>query len=255
MFVYKITNEVNGKMYIGQTTRSLEKRMSEHINYANSGFVSHLYNAMRKHGVDRFRIELVATASNLDELNQLEDYYIHLWDTIDNGYNMTGGGSFGYTNPMHFGKSKERHDEVMRSEEVRSKISNTLKKYYKDNHDSPKEVEHRRKLSEQKKQLYASPKGEIVKAKQRASFRFTDEHFQALASSKYKPVFCKDRDGNLVASFKCVKDASNWWYNERKYHHYKPPLDDYIKRSFDRDIFIDDIHWYYGEPCAESIES
>lgn len=256
MYIYKIVNDVNGKIYVGQTIRTIESRFQDHLKSAEKGEWGHLFNAIRKYGSEHFCIELVCTASSQQELDELEDYYICLWDTIKNGYNMIRGGAhFKYGNPMHSEVCKARHDESMRSDEVRGKISETLKAYYRDNYDTEKEKEHRRRLSEQKKQLYASPEGEAVKAKQRASFKFTPEHFYAINSAKYKPVYCTDREGKLVAYFKCVKDASNWWRNDRGFTRYKGPLDDYIKKSFDRDMFIDDLHWYYGEPCAESIES
>lgn len=255
MFIYKITNDVNDKVYVGQTIKTIESRFKDHIGDAKKGSTYPLHVDMRTLGYDKFHIYKLAEANSLDELDRLEDFYIQKLNAMDLGYNQMGGGRLGYHNPMDYPKAKQRHDDKMRSEEVRSKISKTLRQYYQDNHDSPVEIEHRRKLSEQKKQLYASPRGEEVKAKQRASFKFTPEHYYAINSAKYKPVYCTDTNGKVIKTFKCVKDASKWWYDERGYHHYKPPLDDYIKKSFDKDIFIDDIHWYYGEPCAESIES
>lgn len=255
MVVYKIVNDVNGKMYIGQTIQSIESRMSEHIDSAKKGSMNSIHQAIRQYGAEHFHIEVVTTATTREQLYQLEAYYVDLWNTVEQGYNDIGGGRFGSNNPMNYAKVKERHDKVMRSEEVRSKISSTLKKYYRENHDSPAEVEHRRKLSEQKRALYASAKGEEVKAKQRASFKFTPEHFQALRESKYKPVYCVDREGSVIAKFNSVKAGAQWWYHDRGFQYYKPPLENYIKKSFDQDIFIDNIHWYYGEPCAESIES
>ena len=56
-FIYKITNKVNNKVYIGQTSRSLEIRWREHKSRAGCYYTSHLYSAMNKYGVDNFIFE------------------------------------------------------------------------------------------------------------------------------------------------------------------------------------------------------
>jgi len=90
MLVYTITNTLNNKIYVGQTTRSLEVRWSEHkaaIKYRNEP----LYRAMRKYGVGDFRIQQIDTANSLEELNKKEAYYIKLYRK--NGiYNVDLGG-------------------------------------------------------------------------------------------------------------------------------------------------------------------
>ena len=59
MIVYKITNLINGKVYIGQTVRSLEERYRGHIQRANKGYMGKLYPAMRKYGIDNFKPEVI----------------------------------------------------------------------------------------------------------------------------------------------------------------------------------------------------
>lgn len=46
-YIYKITNNINGKVYIGQTTRTIEKRFNEHKDSAEKGYHYNLYCAMR----------------------------------------------------------------------------------------------------------------------------------------------------------------------------------------------------------------
>ena len=57
MFVYKITNKVNPRVYVGLTVCTLEKRWREHRSAANTGVEKPLYRAMRKHGIENFSIE------------------------------------------------------------------------------------------------------------------------------------------------------------------------------------------------------
>lgn len=93
MIIYKIYNDVNSKLYIGQTTKSLEERINGHHASMIGGQDTHLYRAMRKYSWDKFHFEIISRANSQDELNYLEEYYIRELDTIRNGYNMAPGGS------------------------------------------------------------------------------------------------------------------------------------------------------------------
>jgi group I intron endonuclease len=90
-YVYKITNDVNGKMYIGQTSRTLDERFCEHLKEVKmSRSVGRpLYDAMRKYGVDHFHIEQIEETDNPKER---EVYWIEYYGTFKNGYNATFGG-------------------------------------------------------------------------------------------------------------------------------------------------------------------
>lgn len=99
-YIYIIKNTINSKVYIGQTTKTIEKRFRQHIS-ATSRITSnpyHLYNAMIKHGVDNFYVEELKkvecdTSFELNKkLNGFEREYICKFDSLNNGYNMTAGG-------------------------------------------------------------------------------------------------------------------------------------------------------------------
>ena len=90
MYIYKITNKVNGKVYIGQSIRPIEQRFQRHINDAvNNILDTHFARAIRKYGKENFYIELVETCDNQTELNLKEQYWIRKYDSINNGYNET----------------------------------------------------------------------------------------------------------------------------------------------------------------------
>lgn len=125
MLIYKITNKLNGKLYIGQTVRTLEERKQQHLQ--NVGKLNNnIYLAMRKYGIDNFKFETICYAKDVDELNKLETYYIKKYDTVNSGYNMSYGGD---NNVMFSEIVKSKHDDIMRSDEVRQKISKSMKKY------------------------------------------------------------------------------------------------------------------------------
>ena len=90
MWIYKITNIQNNKVYIGQTIRPIEQRFHRHLNDAlNNILDTHLARAIRKYGKDSFIIEEIDNAQTQDELNQKEQYWIRYYNSVKDGYNET----------------------------------------------------------------------------------------------------------------------------------------------------------------------
>lgn len=103
MIIYKVTNRINGKVYIGQTVRNLQERMEEHARHTNTAFDK----ALRKYGLDAFDVEEIDSASTMDELNQKEMHWIKFYNSIvPNGYNMCEGG--GNTRGFHHSEISKR---------------------------------------------------------------------------------------------------------------------------------------------------
>ena len=90
-YIYKITNDINDKIYIGKTNFSIEKRFKEHCSdaFRERNEKRPLYNAMRKYGIEHFHIELVEETDNPEER---EIYWIEKKQSFKNGYNATIGG-------------------------------------------------------------------------------------------------------------------------------------------------------------------
>ena len=90
MYIYKITNLINNKLYIGQTIRSIEQRWQRHKSDAlNHILDTHFSRAIRYYGPDNFKIELLDTATSQEELTKKEQYWIQYYNTIEEGYNET----------------------------------------------------------------------------------------------------------------------------------------------------------------------
>lgn len=119
-YIYKITNKLNNKVYIGQTRKTIEERFKEHckIAFGNSKYKSYIHNALRKYGKDNFFIEIVDICNNLEELNSKEIYWINFFKSNENnlGYNLTSGGSNSTPNL-----------------EIRRKISESVRDYWSKN--------------------------------------------------------------------------------------------------------------------------
>lgn len=94
MIVYKITNKINNKVYIGQTIISIRKRWTSHCSLSKSVHRSAIRSAIQKYGKDNFEIKVIAKCNSIDELNHREKYYISLFKSLaPNGYNLESGGN------------------------------------------------------------------------------------------------------------------------------------------------------------------
>ena len=71
MIVYKITNLINNKIYIGQTTRALSSRWNEHCKPCMVSR-SYISNAIQKYGSENFIIEAIERSSSQEKLDSLE---------------------------------------------------------------------------------------------------------------------------------------------------------------------------------------
>lgn len=110
--IYKATNKINGKVYIGQTTDSLASRRSGHMYEARHRNRTYFYHAINKYGSEGFIWEQIAEATTKEELDQLEIDLINQYNSTnpEKGYNGKEGGSRGKN-----------------SEATRKKISETVR--------------------------------------------------------------------------------------------------------------------------------
>lgn len=95
MVIYKAINQINGKVYIGQTQMSFKKRIKGHIDHMKYGkYISSFHNALRKYGKNNFVWVVLNECYDIDTLNQLEQYYIKYYGSMNReiGYNLNNGG-------------------------------------------------------------------------------------------------------------------------------------------------------------------
>lgn len=99
MSIYKITDTTNNKIYVGQTSRNIYVRFSDHISRINSKRKNDrnckLYIAMREHGKDKFTIDLLEQFDGtVKQADEREKYWIKTLDSMNSeiGYNTDEGG-------------------------------------------------------------------------------------------------------------------------------------------------------------------
>jgi hypothetical protein len=104
--VYKASNIMNGKIYIGQTIRSLEQRKSAHASSAKQGSNLRFHQAIRKYGIDLFDFQILFE-SDLESVRKKEEEFILQFDStnFEKGYNARPGGCGGFIIPEHKIKS------------------------------------------------------------------------------------------------------------------------------------------------------
>lgn len=91
--IYKITNIITNKVYIGQTIRKyLSTRWLGHVDMARRNSPTKLYKSMNKHGYNNFRIDLVEETDN-NLLSEREVFWINYYNSYKNGYNSNLGGA------------------------------------------------------------------------------------------------------------------------------------------------------------------
>jgi len=97
--IYKHTNKVNGKCYIGQTCQDPKRRWGKDGNgYKNKH--KKFWRAIQKYGWDNFTHDILYTGLTLEEANTLEQQLIEFYNSIKNGYNISEGGSNNPSSPV-----------------------------------------------------------------------------------------------------------------------------------------------------------
>lgn len=182
MVVYKAVCNSTGKMYIGQTVHSLEKRWIQHCVPRSS--CKGLARAIKKYGKESFTVSIMSKASSLEELNHREQYYIRLFNTLaPNGYNLMTGGGNSYL-----------------SEEAAKRKSEALKRHY---------LTHKRPITseETRKKISAAGKG-------RKKPPGTTE--KRLKTRPPKKVYQYDLEGNFIAEFESLKKISEYFKTDAR---------------------------------------
>lgn len=108
--IYKITNITNNKAYVGLTVRSIEQRWKGHVSSARQGSPYRFHSAIRKYGIDSWKLEVLFEHENHTICREKEDFFIQHYELNDSkkGYNAKPGGCGGWIVP------KEKYNDWKR---------------------------------------------------------------------------------------------------------------------------------------------
>ena len=247
--IYKI-DFPNGKVYIGQTSRTLKQRQTEHNTKAKNGNTRAVYGALRKYNmVGTFELIEIDTADTKEELCEKEIGYILMYRSIEReyGYNRTIGGEgvkgYVYTEEerekqsqatkKQFAKpgAREKHSEAQKKRfedfEERKKCGEATKRYYEETpgareKQSKIKKKHfakpgeREKQSERLKKYFEKPGvKEKISERRKKQFKKPGAKQQLLdAQGKNKPFDVFTTDGTFVKTFTYQMDAREYLQKE-----------------------------------------
>jgi group I intron endonuclease len=206
MVIYKITNKLNGKIYIG-------KSVNNNSDYFGSG-VS-ITQALKKYGKDFFEKEILECCNSIEELNEQEKFWIKKHNSTNKnlGYNVSEGGDGGNTRQ---GFSKSEIDDYKNKMSYSMLNSEKYLEFVK-KIKGKKRPEHSKKL----KQLYESgkmrPWNKGIKTSDETKLKISeknkgkklsDDAKKKISESKKIKVLMLSKEGDLIRSFDSIKDAS-----------------------------------------------
>lgn len=215
-YIYKITNDINEKIYIGQTTKERPTdRFSQHRYLANhpeqETSISYLHRAMTKEGIEHFFFEIIEEIPN-EKLNERERFWIKELNTLTpNGYNMTEGGegTSGYSRPQSEEEKQKRSlsniQYYIDHPEAKEELSKRTKKLWQDE-------DYRKRVTESNKKFYAEHpdmfKGENNPMYGKKHTEEALEKIRAHAATRKTQIAQLDKDTlGVIQVFNGIKDA------------------------------------------------
>ena len=225
-YIYKITNLINQKCYIGETIQNdINKRWNKHISTIKlKEGCPVLKKAMIKHGIDNFKFQILIICFDDCVLKQEENYIKKYNSLIPNGYNVLKSGEKGMTgykhtpetkekmrqktiefmknNPDHYETYREKHKESLNKLDLSSltKNSEKFKKALEEGRVGGCKEETKNKISESVKNYYNkidinTKKNNLEKLK------------EVIEKKLGKPIAQYDLDGNLIKEYPSISDA------------------------------------------------
>ena len=90
--IYIIKNDINNKVYIGQTTQGSEIRFKQHLKLLKTNSKQLIHKTIKKYGKEHFYFEVLEKDISVENLDEREEYWIKYFDSVNFGYNLCWGG-------------------------------------------------------------------------------------------------------------------------------------------------------------------
>lgn len=208
--IYSITNNKNGKKYIGSTAKSFKSRWKKHItNLKNGGHTSHhLQNAWNKYGEDNFIFKIEEIVDSVENLLDLERNYINKYNSFNNGYN----------------ENPDPNLSPMLNEQTQEKVSEGMKKYWERLREdlSPEEYKalckekHGHEPWNKGKKMTEEQTAKMHTKKKAVTQAMKDVHIANAQRFKDKAdyILVYDLNGNWLNTFWCTSDLVKYSLSE-----------------------------------------
>jgi len=194
--IYKITNQVNGKFYVGKTMKSLSTRFYNHSYASKTGSTTYFHKAIQKYGEDSFIIEELDRCDS-DILGEKEIEWI---SKLKPEYNQTLGGDGGILGYSHTERTRQ-----LLSLKRKGKFIGEENPFYNQTHTE----EQKEKWSKMRKGQ-PSPCGFAGKSHKEESKSKTSQTLKNNPNVKRTKVFQYDIEGNFLREFQSISDASKF---------------------------------------------
>jgi hypothetical protein len=206
MIIYKITNLINGKIYVGKSKYNDKA-------YMGSGIA--LENAKKKYGLENFKKEIITEVNCEKDLNLLEKDWIKKLKSYDRkiGYNIAEGGNGGNTrvgfNPDELNKYYDRLSEGVKSSEKYSlSVKNKTGVKRPEHSEMMKKLYNEGKLKVGKNTKPISEETKIKIGKKNKGKKRTDETRNKIAKAKSKEVEKLTIDSEYLETYISIDEAS-----------------------------------------------
>lgn len=219
-YIYTITNLINYKVYVGQTSNP-KHRWASHKYEANRNVLQYtLYKALRKYGFDVFQFNLIEICKTQEEADSAEKYWIEQFDSRNNqmGYNLSVGGSVS-SGWHHSEETKQKLREMFSgrgpaytmTDEIRNKMSEsqkghqvsdeTIQKISQSHQGKILSEEHKEKLSQAHLGKTRTEEVKIKMSKASLGKSKSEEHVNNISKSKTgdkHPMFGKKQSQETI---------------------------------------------------------
>lgn len=220
--IYKVTNKINGKVYIGQSV-DIGRRWREHMNAKDDIY---FHKAIQKYGVENFKWEVIERCKKKD-LDEREIYWIEYYDSFNNGYNCTRGGGEcsgeansnwkggisldpGYSKQWYEANKEERKEYYEEYYEVnKEKRKQQMKEYIEANKEKKKEYDKQYyEVNKEKKKQQMKEHYETNKEKRKEYYKVNKEKIKEKKKEYY--------EANKEKIKQQMKEYNKQYYEENK---------------------------------------
>ena len=230
-FIYKITNIVTNKCYIGETVQSNpNRRWKKHINCINyNEGCPALKNAMKKYGIDTFKFEILIICFDEDRHKYEKEYIKKYNSQVPNGYNILDGGQYGGSrlgikhtpeaikkisdagikfnkkNPTHYETYREKHREAMENIDISTAVKNSekYKKAVEEGKVGGKAHKDGKLSDETKKKIRES----VLKYYKDDNSNNIEKHRESMTNAKGRKVVQYTKDTEFINEYNSISAA------------------------------------------------